>query len=87
MITIRALLDRIRWDQVFSRGQYVIGYFDRLESRIIQVPLADVRIDPDNRYAVLLTDAAGQERTIPLHRVYRVYRNGELVWERKRRPA
>jgi uncharacterized protein (UPF0248 family) len=40
MITIRALLNRIRWDREFGRGEFTIGYFDRLERRIIVVPLS-----------------------------------------------
>jgi MJ1316 RNA cyclic group end recognition domain len=27
MITIRALLNRIRWDRKYGRGEFTIGYF------------------------------------------------------------
>jgi uncharacterized protein (UPF0248 family) len=83
MITIRALLNRINWDREYGQGEFSIGYFDRLEGRIIVVPLGEVHFDPDDHFSFQL-DAAGELLTIPLHRVSVVYRNGELVWHRER---
>jgi len=82
MITIRALLNRIRWDREYGRGNFAVGYFDRLEERIIVVPLGEMHFDPDDHFSFQLQDAAGEPLTIPLHRVYEVYRNGELIWHR-----
>jgi uncharacterized protein (UPF0248 family) len=87
VITIRDLLNRIRWDRAYGRGAFSIGYFDRLEDRIIVVPLGEVRFDADDHFSVQLMDSAGEPLTIPLHRVREVYRNGELVWHRKRFPS
>ena len=84
MITIRALLNRIRWDRVFGRGDFAIGYFDRVEQRIIVVPLGEVRFHGDDHLSLVLSGAAGEPLSIPLHRVYEVYRNGELIWHRER---
>ena len=84
MITIRELLNRIRWDRDYGRGEFTVGYFDRVEERIILVPLVRVRFDPDDRFSFQLTDAAGEPLAIPLHRVCEVYRNGELIWRRER---
>jgi uncharacterized protein (UPF0248 family) len=64
------------------RGEFTIGYFDRLEERIIVVPLVEVRFDPDDHFSFQLNDAAGEPLSIPLHRVCEVYRNGELIWHR-----
>ena len=87
MITIRDLLNRIRWDREYGRGEFAIGYFDRVEERTIVVPLAQVRFDPADHFSFQLTDAAGEPLNIPLHRVCEVYRNGELIWHRERLPA
>jgi len=84
MITIRALLNRIRWDPEYGHGDFSIGYFDRLEERIIVVPLCDVTFDPEDHFSFQLFVAAGEPLTIPLHRVCEVYRNGELVWRRSK---
>ena len=84
MITIRELLNRIRWDREYGRGEFTVGYFDRVEERIILVPLVQVRFGPDDHSSFQLTDAAGEPLAIPLHRVCEVYRNGELIWRRER---
>lgn len=86
MITIRALLDRIRWDPEYGRGEFAIGYYDRLEERMIRVPLAFVQFAPDDHFSFQLTDTAGEPVSVPLHRVCAVYRNGELIWHRERVP-
>jgi uncharacterized protein (UPF0248 family) len=85
MITIRALLNRIRWDQAYGQGEFAIGYYDRLEDRMIVVSFAEVWFDPDERFAMQVGAADGQVHSVPLHRVCRVYRNGALIWERQRR--
>jgi len=84
MITIRELLNRIRWDREYGRGEFAVGYFDRLEGGIIVVPLGEMLFNPDDHFSFQLNDAAGEPITIPLHRVCEVYRNGELIWQRKR---
>jgi len=85
MITIRALLNRIRWDQTYGQGQFAIGYYDRVEDRVIVVPFDTVWFDPEDRFAMQVAAADGLVHAVPLHRVCRVYRNGELIWERQRR--
>ena len=87
MITIRELLNRIRWDPEYGRGEFAIGYFDRLEERIIVIPLGAVRFEPGDNFSFQLTDAAGEPLSIPLHRICEVYCNGELIWHRKRFPS
>lgn len=83
MIPIRELLNRIRWDPEFVQGEFAVGYFDRLEERIIVVPFAEVCFDPEDHFSFQVTDAAGQTHTVPLHRVYEVFRNGECIWRRE----
>lgn len=85
MITIRTLFNRIRWDRAYSQGKFAIGYYDRVEDRVIVVPFDEVGFDPDDRCAMHVATADGPVHSIPLHRVCLVYRNGELIWERKRR--
>jgi uncharacterized protein (UPF0248 family) len=86
-MTVRQLLDRICWDSDYGQGEFTVGYFDRVEERIILVPLVKVRFDPGDRSSFQLTDAAGEPLAIPLHRVREVYRNNELIWQRERLSA
>ncbi|MDD3450322.1 MAG: DUF504 domain-containing protein [Gammaproteobacteria bacterium] len=83
MIPIHELLSRIRWDPEFGRGEFLIGYLDRLEGEIVLVPLGELRFDPGDRFDFELIDAEGVPRTIPLHRIKAVYRNGERIWRRE----
>jgi uncharacterized protein (UPF0248 family) len=83
MIPIQELLNRIRWDVQFARGEFEIGYFDRVEDRIIRVPFREVYFDADDDFTFQVTDADGVVHSIPLHRVKEVVKDGELIWHRE----
>lgn len=83
MTPIRELLARIRWDPAFGAAQFVVGYRDKGATRY--VALQALRPDPDNPGLLDLVDESGAERTIPLHRIREVLRNGELIWRRPQR--
>jgi uncharacterized protein (UPF0248 family) len=85
LIPIRELLNRIRWDPEYGQGEFAIGYYDRLEERIIVVPFGEVYFAPDDHFAIQVSNALGQTHTVPLHRVCEVYRNGERIWRREHR--
>ena len=82
MIPIRELLNRIRWDPEFARGDFRLGYYDRAEDRIIQVPLKEVTFPEDSPQTFQLTDFEGKVHQIPLHRVREVYCDSQRVWHR-----
>ncbi len=89
METLHDLLSRVRWDPGFGTGSFELGIYDRMEHGIVRMPLARVRFEPGNRFACFLDDDDGQSRTVPLHRVREVYRDGRLIWKRggKTRPS
>lgn len=80
---IQELLSRIRWDEAYGRADFVIGYYDRLEQRVIKVPLKELYFSPEDHFDFELLDEDGVTHTIPLHRIRQVFRNGELVWQRE----
>lgn len=82
MIPIQELLSRIRWDREFGQAHFVIGYYDRMDDRIIKVDFRELSFPADDRFDVELVDDEGIVHTIPLHRVKDIYRNGELIWHR-----
>jgi uncharacterized protein (UPF0248 family) len=82
MTPIHELLNRIRWDPEFGAAEFEIGYFDRVEQRIIRVPMRDIYFEPGDHFAFDLYDRDGALHSIPLHRVRQVFRDGELIWER-----
>jgi len=82
MIPIHELLNRIRWDPEFAKGNFQLGYYDRAEDRIILVPLMEVSFPAENPQTFQLTDIEGQMHRIPLHRVREVYKDSERIWHR-----
>lgn len=83
MVPIQELLNRIRWDEAYGNADFVIGYYDRVEDRIVRVALKALSFDPEDHFDFELVDEYGESHTIPLHRIRQVFRNGELVWSRK----
>lgn len=79
---IQDLLHRIRWDADFARGQFELGYYDRLEDRIIRVPFFAIQFPPDEPQAFRLVDATGLAHHVPLHRVREVFKDGQRIWHR-----
>lgn len=82
VIPIQDLLSRIRWDAEFGAAEFTIGYYDRLEQRVITVPLKEITIEPGNHFSFAATDPYGATHDLPYHRVRAVHRNGELIWQR-----
>lgn len=83
MIPIQDLLNRIRWDESFGKGNFVIGYYDRTSEEIIQIPLQEMQITPGDNFFFRVTDQDGHVHEVPFHRVREVYKNRELIWHRK----
>lgn len=83
MIPIQDLLHRIRWDAEFGKGQFVIGYYDRIARRIVRVPFRNIRADSADHFAFSAADADGFVHDVPLHRVREVWRDGMLIWHRE----
>ena len=79
MQPIHELLDRIRWDGEFGNAEFAIGYYDRIEDRIVVVALGSCERTEDG---FRMIDAEERVISVPLHRVRQVFRNGALIWSR-----
>jgi hypothetical protein len=62
MTPIHELLNRIRWDPEFARGNFQLGYYDRAEDRVILVPFKEVTFPPDSPGVFVLIDAESGHR-------------------------
>ena len=82
MIPIHELLSRICWDKVFGKGIFEIGYYDRMERKIIRVSFEKVLLEKGNHATFQLMDVNEELQTIPFHRVREVYKDGDLIWSR-----
>lgn len=83
MIPIHELLNRIRWDEDYGNADFIVGYYDRVENRIVKVRLKELFFNKDDHFDFELVDDMGETHTIPLHRIKEVYRNNDLVWRRE----
>lgn len=83
MIPIQDLLHRIRWDPEFGRGEYVLGYYDRVARRVTRVPLRRIRLEKGEHFAFEAIEDDGSAHSVPLHRVRELWRDGELIWKRR----
>lgn len=82
MQPLHELLHRIRWDDEFGRGDFALGYYDRVLDKEIAIPFSSVALDTSGRPALSFTDPDGITERIPLHRVRTVYKNGQVIWKR-----
>lgn len=82
MMPIQDLLNRIRWDADFARGQFELGYFDRVEGRVIVVLFQAVEFLPEEPGTVRVVDAEGRLHRVPFHRVREVFKDGRCIWRR-----
>lgn len=82
MIPIHELLSRIRWDKAYAQSRFVIGYWDRLENKVLHADLREISWDRENPNFFDLMDEDGITHSIPYHRMREVWRDGKLIWER-----
>jgi len=83
MLPIQDLLNRIRWDKQFGKGRFKIGYYDRMEDRIIKVPFSKIEFRGGDHFSFRIADEFEEPVSIPFHRVRQVWKDGAVIWERK----
>ncbi|RJG02955.1 DUF504 domain-containing protein [Noviherbaspirillum sedimenti] len=83
MTPIQDVLHRIQWDPEFGNARFMIGYYDRLDDRIVRVPFQQVHLARGEHFSFDVVDEDGTTRMVPFHRVREVWRNGVLIWQRK----
>lgn len=83
MQPVQELLNRIRWDQDYATADFEVGYYDRVENRVVRVPFQELSFPPDNHFAFELWDSNGELHHVPFHRVREIYRNRRCIWSRQ----
>ena len=97
MITIKELLNRIKWDERLKPGEYALYYLDRISKTLKRTRYTDIKRVEGNFIIIEKqqerVQARGEEKerkkrgkkeeiNIPLHRVRRVEKKGSVVWRR-----
>lgn len=86
MRPLHELLHRIKWDAEFGKGEFALGYYDRVLNEELLVPVSSIVLDTTtDRPALTCAAADGVAHRLPLHRVHTVYKDGEAIWARSRR--
>ena len=83
MIPIHELLNRIHWDAAFAQDRFVLGYYDRVDNKVIRLPFNRVQFLPGDPFSFQATDADGYTHDVPFHRVKDTCKDGELIWHRE----
>lgn len=81
MMPLVTFLNKIKWDKRENPSDYSIGYLDRVGNKIVKIPLSGIK--RDDAFSFTITDKEGNVHDIPFHRVKKVWKKDELVWERK----
>lgn len=84
MQPLHELLHRIKWDAEFGKGAFALGYDDRVLRQETVVPFTAITLDPQRPATFAFRDEDGIVTHIPLHRVRTVYKDGAVIWHRRR---
>ena len=82
MTPIRALLDRIRWDDAFGNARFEVDYYDRVEDTLVRAPLQRATLGDRQHFFLELVAPDASIHSVPLHRVRAVWREGVRIWQR-----
>lgn len=83
MQSIQDLLNRIRWDSEFSKGDFEIGYLDHVAHHEIRIHFNAMSFDKQDHFFFHYFDNDGVVHDVPLHRIKSVYKDGQLIWHRE----
>ena len=81
MEMIQQLLNRIRWDDEFGKGDFEVGIYDRVADAVVLHPLGKLHVEKGNHFSCRM-EVDGEEATIPFHRIREVRKNGQCIWNR-----
>lgn len=79
MITIKDLLNKIKWDKNLNPKDYTLYYLDRISKTLKKIRYSDIKRIEGN-FLVIMRE--GEETRIPLHRIRRVEKKGVVMWQR-----
>lgn len=80
MMSIKDLLNKIKWDPKEKPEDCILYYEDRKLNKLIEIKYTDILRIEDN---FMILQRQEQETSIPLHRIKKVKKKDFVVWQRK----
>ena len=77
MMPIIKLLNKIKWDDRENPDDYELGYYDRVEDKLIWIKYNTIQ-RMDGMFMILIGEVC-----IPTHRIKVVKNQDKVVWERE----
>ncbi len=71
------IINKIRWDERENEEDYSFGYFD---NRIKKFNFKSIDFEESTKFALAVKTEHGV-KYIPFHKIKRVYRKNEIIWE------
>ncbi len=81
MLTIKDLLNKIKWDKNLNPKNYTLYYLDRISKTLKKARYSDIK-KIEGSFIILEKKKEKEEASIPLHRIKRVKKKGVIVWQR-----
>lgn len=82
MQAIQELLNRIRWDPEFGKGEFELEFADRFQAKPVRLSFCELIFPPTDHYFFHYRNAGGEQHSVPFHRIRAVYKNGDCIWRR-----
>lgn len=79
MLTIKDLLNKIKWDKNLNPKNYTLYYLDRISKTLKKTRYSDIKRIEGN---FIIIEKQGEQISIPLHRIKRVKKKGVIIWQR-----
>lgn len=79
MISIKDLLNKIKWDKNLNPEDYTLYYLDRISKTLKRIKYSSIKRVEGN---FIIIQKQGEETSIPLHRVRKVKKRGVIIWQR-----
>jgi len=79
MITIKALINQIKWDKRKNPDDFCLYYLDRIARVLVKLEFGKILKIEDNFMSL---KSEGKIIQVPLHRIKKVEENGRIIWSR-----
>ena len=82
MLTIKDLLNKIKWDKRLNPKDYTLYYLDRISKTLKKIRYSDIKKIEGNHIIIEKESKQGEQASIPMHRIKRVKKKGVIIWQR-----